>query len=204
MMVFGPLLPGQTAIDDLSGLRLRKIRTVAELNAAESENIRRAMVRYLTARPSPRLAPFTFEWLLKLHGQMFGRVWTWAGVTRRRELNIGSAPHMIAIELHGLVDDLSAWHQSTMPMSEQAARLHHASVRIHPFQNGNGRWARLLANIWLRRHGAPSIEWPEATIGAVSAIRNEYLMAVREADRGEYGRLIAMHVRFTGEASGAA
>ena len=54
--MFGPLLPGQTAIDDLSGLRLRKIRTVAELNAAESENIRRAMVRYLTARPSPRLA----------------------------------------------------------------------------------------------------------------------------------------------------
>ena len=35
--MFGPLLPGQTAIDDLSGLRLRKIRTVAELNAAESE-----------------------------------------------------------------------------------------------------------------------------------------------------------------------
>ena len=108
MTMFGPLLPGQTAIDDLSGLRLRKIRTVAELNAAESENIRRAMVRYLTARPSPRLAPFTFEWLLKLHRQMFGRVWIWAGVTRRRDLNIGSAPHMIAIELHGLVDDLSA------------------------------------------------------------------------------------------------
>ena len=133
MTMFGPLLPGQTAIDDLSGLRLRKIRTVAELNAAESENIRRAMVRYLTARPSPRLA-----------------------------------------------------------------RLHHASVRIHPFQNGNGRWARLLANIWLRRHGEAPIEWPEATIGSVSAIRNEYLMAVREADRGEYGRLIAMHVRLGG------
>jgi hypothetical protein len=32
MTMFGPLLPGQTAIDDLSGLRLRKIRTVAELN----------------------------------------------------------------------------------------------------------------------------------------------------------------------------
>ncbi len=70
MTMFGPLLPGQTAIDDLSGLRLRKIRTVAELNAAESENIRRAMVRYLTARPSPRLRDCTMRRSAYTHSKM--------------------------------------------------------------------------------------------------------------------------------------
>lgn len=52
-------------------------------------------------------------------------------------------------------------------------------VAIHPFLNGNGRWARMLANIWLKRNGHPITEWPEATISFKSVIRDEYLAAIR-------------------------
>lgn len=66
-MFTDPPLPGQTPIDDLSGLRDRSIRTMAQLNAAEAENIRKATLRYLAAAPSSRAAPFSLQWSLKLH-----------------------------------------------------------------------------------------------------------------------------------------
>ena len=71
-------------------------------------------------------------------------------------------------------------------------RLHYRAVGIHPFPNGNGRWARMLANIWLRRHGHPITEWPEETIGSVSVIRKEeHLTAIRAYDEGDEGPLLA-------------
>lgn len=44
-MAFGELIPGQTPIDDISGLRDRSITTQGALNAAEAENIRKAVLK---------------------------------------------------------------------------------------------------------------------------------------------------------------
>lgn len=192
----GPSIPGQTPLDDLSGLRIRSIRSTAELNAAEAENIRKATLKYLAAKPTRRSARFDVAWLSRLHREMFGDVWDWAGAFRKHETNIGAPAFEIEMRLHNLVEDLRAWSNSSMPLLEQAVRLHHVAVAIHPFANGNGRWARMVSNIWLKLNGAEPIEWPEVTIGTASAIRGEYLAAVREADRGDYGPLLALHTRF--------
>ena len=48
-MIPDPPIPGQTPLDDVSGLRIKSIRTTAELNAAEAETIRKATLRYLTS-----------------------------------------------------------------------------------------------------------------------------------------------------------
>jgi Fic family protein len=82
-----------------------------------------------------------------------------------------------------------------MSLLEQSARLHYRAVWIHPFWNGNGRWARLLANIWLGRHKNPLILWPES-IGQESPIRNDYLRALNAADDGEFDPLLALHSRY--------
>lgn len=195
-MLPDPPIPGQTPLDDLSGLRQRSIRTTAELNAAEAENIRKAIMKYLVGRPTRRSAPFTIAWLRRLHTEMFGEVWSWAGTFRVRETNVGSPPHVVETDLHNLLQDLREWEGAKMPLLEQACRLHHIAVRIHPFPNGNGRWSRMLANVWLKLQGAGPIEWPESTIGTSSAVRAEYLEAVRAADRGDYTRLLALHKRF--------
>ncbi len=181
---------------DISGLKARGIRTQSELNAAEAENIRRAVMKYLLTRPTRRSAKFDMPWMLRLHAEMFGQVWDWAGTVRKSELNLGSPAHRISIELHDLVEDLKSREESGMPLSEQAVRLHHRAVQIHPFLNGNGRWARLLANIWLKQHKAIPIDWPETVIGAASTIRDEYLHAVRAADKHDYGPLSVLHARF--------
>jgi Fic-DOC domain mobile mystery protein B len=195
-MLIGASIQGETPIDDLSGLKVKGIATRAELNFLEAANIEKVVAKYLTVRPSRRTAKFSYEWTLKLHKEMFGDVWRWAGIPRTHALNIGLASHAISENLAMLLQDLESWPGFGIDFIEQAARLHHRSVQIHPFENGNGRWARMLSNIWLKHHRQPLTLWPEQVIGATSEARARYLEAIRKADRGEYDELIAMHREF--------
>lgn len=188
-------IPGETPIDDISGLIARHVTHRGQLNIVEAENIRRATVKYLSARPSRRQAPFTLEWTYKLHKEMFGAVWKWAGVRRTIELNMGVPHYQIDVGMEDLLRDLPLWGKS-MVFEEQAARLHHRAVQIHPFLNGNGRWSRMLANIWLRRNGSLITIWPDETVNRSSTIRDEYLKAVRAADAGDLEPLIALHRKY--------
>jgi fido (protein-threonine AMPylation protein) len=165
-------IPGETPIDP-SGLRIVGITTRAELSVVEARSIRHAFVKYLAASPSLRTAPFDIAWCQKLHREMFGEVWEWAGKIRDRNINLGLPFAAIRENLAALVADLHGWSSLGMPLVEQAARLHYRAVLIHPFDNGNGRWSRMLANIWLKRNHHPMIAWPEQMIGAESEIRAE-------------------------------
>ena len=69
---------------------------------------------------------------------------------------------------------------------------------MHPFLNGNGRWARMLANLWLRHHKASLVYWP-ADVDNASRNRDEYLVAIRAADKQDYGHLIDLHKRYSDE-----
>lgn len=193
-------IPGETPIDP-SGLRpaIRKVvHNRAQLNPIEAENIRYAIVKYLAAVPSRRLAPFTLDWALKLHKEMLAKVWLWAGRIRTIELNLGSPAWRIGADLHNLFEDLHCWEGSGMPLVEQAATLHYRAVHIHPFENGNGRWARLLANIWLKQHGGTVTVWPEEGMTAdTSPIRGAYIEALKAVDaRCDMSRLIELHNRY--------
>jgi Fic-DOC domain mobile mystery protein B len=199
MMARWQSLPGETPIDDISGLKLKDVRTRKQLSLVEAENVLKATVKYLATKPSRRLAPFDLKWFLKLHREMFGDVWQWAGKPRTIDLNIGVAWHQIEIGLQCLVNDLRYWKENWHDVVEQAAYLHHRAVRIHPFLNGNGRWARTMANIWLRLHGHELTRWPEEAIGAVSPVRNEYLIAIKAADNGDMQPILDLHRRFSGK-----
>jgi Fic-DOC domain mobile mystery protein B len=185
-------IPGETPIDP-SHLKDRSITNRAELCKAEALNIRKAHVKYLAGMLTKRIAPFDYAWFLRLHKEMFYDAWTWAGQFRQIDLNMGVNWHLINDHVFALTQDLPVWKKSDMPMVEQAARLHHRAVQIHPFNNGNGRWARLLANIWLRLHKTPIIIWPENAIGDASSIRDNYIKALNEADKGEYDLLLTLH-----------
>ena len=189
-------IEGETPIDP-SHLKDRTIRTRAELNRAEAENVRKAHVKYFAGKPSRRLAPFDFSWFCRLHVEMFRDVWKWAGVLRTEDVNIGVPWAQVSSQLMALVGDLAYWKTSTETSKiEQAVRLHHRAAAIHPFCNGNGRWARMLANIWLYTHDQPLVKWPEATMSGTSPVRQKYLRALQEADKNDYDLLIAIHRRF--------
>lgn len=198
-VLFSDLLPGETPIDDASELKVEGITTRRELAVAEARNIMRAVLKYFRDRPTRELAGFDLDWAHRLHAEMFGDVWGWAGRPRLKNLNLGVPFHQIDEALYNLLEDLKTWEESGMDLVEQAARLHHRAVSIHPYPNGNGRWARMLANLWLGTHGSQAIEWPEDTIGAVSPIRGEYIAALGEADAGDIAHFVEMHRRYLGK-----
>ncbi|MGO9471137.1 MAG: hypothetical protein ACLQIB_28560 [Isosphaeraceae bacterium] len=109
---------------------MKALTTQAELNRAEAENIRKVVVRYLAARPTRRAAPFTLSWMKRLHKQMLGDVWMWAGQFRTENVNIGCDWHQVPVQLQGLLDDLVYWEQRGLPLLDQAVRLHHRAVQI--------------------------------------------------------------------------
>ena len=189
-------LPGEAPIDP-SGLKRRgSVTNRQELAAVEALDINQAFLKYVASKPSSRSAPFDYEWFLRLHREMFGGVWTWAGIVRTRDLNIGVPHSQIIEQLAALVGDLHSWSEFGHPLEIQAVWIHETAVRIHPFANGNGRWARLLSNIWLKLHGEPIVSWPDESLGVASGVRDEYLAAIKAADRGNYDGLAELHRRF--------
>ena len=185
-----PNIPGATPISDTGGLR-KKAETREQLDVVELENIAKAMAKYLSRKPTRRMAPFTPDWMLKLHREMLGEVWRWAGKTRTSEKNIGFHVFQIMSGLMNLAKDIVLWKGDLVA---DAASLHHRSVRIHPFEDGNGRWARLLTNIWLKQNDGPIIVWPEPELRQSShPLRKRYLIAVKQADKGGLDPLIELH-----------
>src|SRR3989338_6050800 len=137
--IVGGELPGQTPLsaEDLKGLIPRHVLTKQDLKNAEFLNISKVLPKYILKTPTERMAPFNYDWFLKLHFEMFGDVWQWAGTRREGELNIGVKPHLIPHEVHSLQVDLNRWEEEPLEPIETAARLHHRLVKIHPFRNGN-------------------------------------------------------------------
>ena len=123
---------------------------------------------------------------------MFDQVWSWAGTFRNTERNIGIGPHLIQQETAQLFDDLRYWVDNVIyNTDETAVRLHHRLVFIHPFPNGNGRHARLMADLLVRRAGAPAFTWGGGGLSDMNELRHSYIAALRRADRHDYASLIA-------------
>ena len=127
---------------------------------------------------------------------MFGQVWDWAGHYRTTERNIGIAPYRIGTETAQLFDDAAFWvANETYEPDELALRLHHRLVFVHPFPNGNGRHARMMADLIIRRLGAPPFSWgsnrDDGVIHDIGELRKRYVSALRAADGNDYEPLIA-------------
>jgi Fic family protein len=77
-------------------------------------------------------------------------------------------------EVPALMGDFAAWLRHAPDTPETSVRAHRDLVDIHPFNDGNGRTARLLMNLILIRGGYPPV-------------------AVRPADRPAYIRSLQIH-----------
>jgi len=133
----------------------------------------------------------TVDFALRLHREMFGNVWEWAGTYRRTEKNIGIAPNRIGIETAQLIDDVRYWSDhATFEPDETAVRLHHRLVWVHPFPNGNGRHARMMADLLVQRLGNQPFSWGGQNLQDIGALRQAYVEALRRADQHDIGPLL--------------
>lgn len=188
-----PLLPpddGSTPLADeeREGLKPSYITTRGDLNAAEQQNILKAQQWALKRKASV----LSRAYLNDLHGRMYGDVWAWAGTYRRTEKNIGVDPIRIQTDLQELLDNVSYWiEHTTFTPDEIAARFHHKLVFIHLYPNGNGRHARMAADILLKEMGAKPFTWGSANLTDPNETRIKYIAALRVADGNDVGPLLA-------------
>ncbi len=179
--------------EDLKGLIPRYITTRSELNDAEFINITKATNKYLL---SVRKFKFTSENLFNLHKEMFGKIWRWAGEKRVTEKNIGVKFFKIDIEIYRFLNDLEFWLKNSMDLIEISVRIHHRLVFIHPFNNGNGRWARLAVNLFLIDHSNYFLNFPENELIISNKIRNTYIKALQKADKNNFSEMINFHKKY--------
>ena len=71
-------------------------------------------------------------------------------------------------------------------------------MAIHPFINGNGRWSRMLANIYLKQNGLEPTKWNEDLLAKENVHRGDYIQALKQADNGNYELLIKMQGNLVG------
>lgn len=183
-------LEGATPLDpaELVGLKLKHVGTRRELDEVEQANIIAGLL-WLRAQRLTRVTDMAL--LVQLHKQLFGEVWSWAGSFRKTEKNIGVDPLQISQQLRNLLDDAVAWHRyQTYPPRQALLRLHHGIVKIHPFANGNGRFARIYTD-WVadKLYGIAPIQWGNADLQRTSAIRGAYIAALRAADGNDFSPL---------------
>lgn len=175
--------------DEAADLIPTHLTTRGQLNSWEQANINNAL-EWLHRRRE-QASPLEIDFLKDLHRKMFGSTWRWAGRFRTTEKSIGVAPYSISELLANLLADTAHWlKHNTYSVDEIAVRFHHRLVSIHPFPNGNGRHARLAADLLLESLGVSPFSWGSADLNYDVDVRSRYLNALRQADRGQIAALL--------------
>lgn len=176
--------PGATPIelDDVVSL-IPSLSTQAELNEFEQANIVEANEWALNTRLLKNRDPLSEPYVRELHKRMFSHVWHWAGIYRQKNLDIGIPHYDIQNQIPILLDNARYWFdKQTFDVDQIAIRVHHRIVWIHPFRNGNGRHARLLADVIAVKNGREQFTWGSTTLIETGPARAEYIRCLKAAD----------------------
>jgi Fic family protein len=125
----------------------------------------------------------TEDIVLRVHDIIFSDIFENAGNYRNAQVYIEGSDYMPppAFEVPVLMKQLLDWlrrNPEELRPIEIAAVFHHRFVSIHPFDDGNGRIARLLTNLLLIKHG-----YPLTVIRSID--RRRYYDTLRKADKGD-------------------
>lgn len=148
--------------------------------------------------------PISVTHLLEIHRVFFGTVSRQAGAYRMTHVKLAgssllpSLPFVIQADMHNLDHWLLEEQKRINKDDVEAilclvAKSYHEITRIHPFEDGNGRSARLFVALLLRRYGLPHIIIPKV----VNA--KETRTALRAADMGDLDPLTQMMAKFLEE-----
>jgi cell filamentation protein len=134
-------------------------------------------------------ARFSISLILELHRMVFGELYDWAGKWRMIDVQVGKlnpptfakVPNLMYQYADEIDFRLSISHE-TEQLAEVFAYLHHRFVWIHPFNNGNGRTARLLLDFAALLKGYEPIRLYHREGEA----RMAYIATLQAADEGNY------------------
>ena len=157
------------------------LSTRYELAAWEQANIARAMA-WLEQRPR-RGSVLTGRFLRDLHKRMFGETWDHAGKYRRSKANSAIPAWTVSTRVEDVIARTRGWIQmAAYPTDEIAVRYHHRLSQLRPFERGNGRLTRLVADALMSELGQAPFTWGANTRLPAADLADRYLAALRVAD----------------------
>ena len=125
---------------------------------------------------------FDSKLILDIHKVVFGVLYEWAGKWRNQITNIGIDPTKVPYAVVEYADQVNYLKNNISNKDELIDCLfytHHRYTQIHPFNNGNGRTARLLTDLMANINGYQNIQ---LYIKENGDEREKYKAALRAAD----------------------
>jgi cell filamentation protein len=128
---------------------------------------------------------FDLGYLRRMHQLALGHLYAFAGKWREVNLSKGgfnfpSAKFLVATMREfeqGVLKELPDIYEDRDALIRDIAHVHGELLFIHPFREGNGRTARLLADMMAQKQGYGKLQWER--IGRVRF--DEYVQAVQQA-----------------------
>jgi Fic-DOC domain mobile mystery protein B len=174
------------------GLLVSGITSREELDELEQLNIQKVVQKYLFGKKLKNENILNEKFIYKLHKEMLGDVWDWAGTVRKTNNTIGVDKLQITIRLRQLLENCKLWiDQDEFIPDEIAIRLKHDLVFVHVFPNGNGRHSRIMADIIIKHiFDKETFTWGTNNLNKKSEKRDFYIQSLRKADRGDFTDLL--------------
>jgi cell filamentation protein len=157
-----------------------------EIDKAEFEGFLLAelsLTEELTSRTK-----FNIKYIKRIHKLSLGHLYSFAGKFRTVNMSKGGflfpAAKFISQNMYNfekeILLDLPARYESDQDLIKDIAKVHGEFLFIHPFREGNGRTARVLANLMARKQGIKGLNFEKIT----EKVFPEYVIAVQSvADR---------------------
>jgi len=131
---------------------------------------------------------FNIKYIKRIHKLSLGHLYSFAGKFRTVNMSKGGflfpAAKFISQNMDNfekeILLNLPAKYESDQALIEDIAKVHGEFLFIHPFREGNGRTARVLANLMVRKYGIKALNFEKIT----ENVFPEYVIAVQSvADR---------------------
>jgi cell filamentation protein len=174
------------------------IRRVRDMHAAESQALELAQVDAVDHHgPNHR---FTANDIRALHRLWLGPIYSWAG--EYRGVNIGKGgfqfahapliPRLMAeLERGALCQHTPCHGANDADAAHALAEVHAELILVHPFRDGNGRLARILALLMALQSGLPPLDFSPMT----GRGKRSYIAGIHAAMNRDYAPLTATMAR---------
>lgn len=175
------------------------IKSLDEIEKLEEKELERAELEILELQLFDENHQFTAEDICNIHELWLGDIYLFAGNYRTVDMEKGGfmfasaarIEHLMAKLESGFLSQYTPCHYSNLDDLTQALGIVHVElILIHPFREGNGRVARLLANLMAAQANLPSLNY--SSIDKTQNLEgfNWYILAIHAAIAGNYKPII--------------
>lgn len=138
---------------------------------------------------------FSTQLILEIHRIAFSELYDWAGTWRTTTVTVGQLtppePAKVLQLMYQFIDTLNFKIRNAENLQDHFDCLtfaHYEFIRIHPFNNGNGRTGRILMNIVALKFGYKPLE----LYYREGDSRKTYIDAMKLADKGNFEPLTTL------------